>query len=252
MDPKDDWWRTFFTGPPVEWWLRAPLEEATKQEATFLVEALGVGPGSRVLDVPCGGGRHALAMAAWGYVVTGVDISPDFLEVARAMAEERELTIDWVEGEMREIPRPADFDGAYCLGNSFGYLAGEENAEFLRAVAAALRPGARFVLDTGYVAESLFPVLQERSWFPDGEGYCLSARRYNPVEGRLQVAYTFVQDGRAETRTTTARVHTCRELVALLQDAGFTAVETYGSLSRDPFRLGSPRLIAVATKGTMP
>ena len=229
MDPKDDWWRTFFAGPPVESWLRAPLEEATKAEATFLVDALRLDPPGRVLDVPCGGGRHALALAAWGFEVTGVDLSRDFLDVARALAEERELTIDWSEREMRDLPWPAAFDGAYCLGNSFGYLAGEENAEFLRAVFATLRPGARFVLDTSYVAEVLFPILQERTWIPDGDGYCLSARRYDPAEARLQVAYTFIVDGHAETRTTSARVHTCREVVRLLEQAGFAAIETYGS-----------------------
>jgi cyclopropane fatty-acyl-phospholipid synthase-like methyltransferase len=249
LDTQTGWWRTFFEGPVVEFWLRAPLEEATKAEAIFVAEALGVAPGARLLDVPCGGGRHALALSARGFDMTAVDVSTEFLAVARALADERELAIAWEEREMRDLPWPAAFDGAYCLGNSFGYLEGDANAEFLRAVAATLKPGARFVLDTGYIAECLFPDFQERAWFPDGDGYCLASRRYDPVEGRLHVAYTFLHDGRSETRVMSARIHTCREVVTMLVDAGFTTVETYASTSRDPFRLRSPRLLAVATKG---
>lgn len=249
MSEANDWWRSFFEGPVVEFWLRAgPPQSATKEEAAFVAEALGVAPGARLLDVPCGGGRHALALAARGYRVAGVDLSPDFLAAARASAEERELAIDWEHREMRDLPWTDAFDGAYCLGNSFGYLDDAGNAAFLRAVASALRPGARFVLETGYTAEGLFPTLQERAWYPDGDGYCLAARRYDPAEGRLHVAYTFLRDGRALTRTMSARIHTAREVVALLADAGFTAIETYSSLARDPFRIGSPRLLAVATR----
>jgi cyclopropane fatty-acyl-phospholipid synthase-like methyltransferase len=248
MSATSGWWRHFFEGPVVDFWLRAPMESATKEEAAFVAESLGVAPGARLLDIPCGGGRHALALAARGFSVTGVDISRDFLTVARSLAEERELAIDWEERDMRDLPWPAAFDGAYCLGNSFGYLEGDDNAAFLHAVASALRPGARFVLETGYLAETLFPIFQERSWYPDGDGYCLSSRRYDPVEGRLHVAYTFVHNGRTTTHTMSARIHTAREVVALLADAGFTAVETCGSTAREPFRLGSPRLLVVATR----
>ncbi len=180
--------------------------------------------------------------------MTGVDISRDFLAVARSQAEERELAIDWEERDMRDLPWPSAFDGAYCLGNSFGYLEGDDNAAFLHAVASALRPGARFVLETGYLAETLFPIFQERSWYPDGDGYCLSSRRYDPAEGRLHVAYTFLHGGRTTTHVMSARIHTAHEVVALLADAGFTAIETYGTTAREPFRLGSPRLLAVATR----
>ena len=248
MSATSGWWRHFFEGPVVDFWLRVPMEAATKEEAAFVVETLGVAPGARLLDVPCGGGRHALELAARGYQITGVDVSPGFLASAPEQAAARGLTIDWEERDMRDLPWPSAFDGAYCLGNSFGYLEGDDNAAFLRAVASALRPGGRFVLESGYLAETLFPVFQERSWYPDGDGYSLSSRRYDPAEGRLHVAYTFIRDGGAVTHTMSARVHTAREVIALLADAGFTAIETYSSFTRDPFRLGSPRLLAVATR----
>lgn len=248
MAESSGWWRTFFEGPGVDFWLRATTGLPTKEEAAFVADALGLAPGARVLDVPCGGGRHALELSARGFRVTGVDLSPGFLAAAREQADIRALAIDWEERDMRDLPWPAAFDGACCLGNSFGYLDGDDNAAFLRAVASSLRPGGRFVLEVSYLAEVLFPALQERAWYPDGDGYCLASRRYDPAEGRLHVAYTFIHNGRVETRTMSARIHTAREVVALLADAGFAAVETYSSIARDPFRLGSPRLLAVATR----
>src|SRR5262249_38723665 len=56
-----DWWRTFFTGVSVDLWLQAVPEEVTRREVDFLVSVLGVSPPTRLLDVPCGGGRHSIA-----------------------------------------------------------------------------------------------------------------------------------------------------------------------------------------------
>jgi len=55
-------------------------------------------------------------------------------------------------------------DGAFSLGNSFGYYDDTGNEAFVAAVARALKPGARFLLDTSYLVEGLLPVLQERAW----------------------------------------------------------------------------------------
>ena len=76
---------------------------------------------------------------------------------------------------MRDLPWRARFDGAFCLGNSFGYLDDEGNAAFLRAVAAALKPGARFVLETPMVLENLLGHLQDRPWWKVGDMHLLVA-----------------------------------------------------------------------------
>lgn len=115
-------------------------------------------------------------------------------------------------------------------------------------MAQALKPGARFVLDTSYVAEGLFSGLQERAWYPAGEILMLANRRYDPVQGRLHVEYTFIRDGVMDKRSMSARIYTCREVFRLFEKAGFTDVQGYGSLAREPFRLGSNRLLIVAAK----
>jgi len=149
---------------------------------------------------------------------------------------------------MRDLPWPEAFDGAYCFGNSFGYLDDEGNAAFLEAVAIALKPGARFVLDTGYIAETLLPVLQERAWYPIDDMIMLAQRRYDPFEGRLHVDYMLIRNGAMEKRSMSSRIYPCREVCRLLEEAGFTDLQPYGSLAKEPFRLGSHGLLIVATK----
>jgi SAM-dependent methyltransferase len=244
----NDWWRTFFSGMAVEWWLLAANAELTRQEVDFLIESLDVPAPAKLLDVPCGGGRHSIALAERGYEMTGVDISEDFLKAARAQSAERHDRVHWEQREMRDLPWPAEFDGAYSFGNSFGYLDDAGNAQFLKSVAAALKPGARFVLETGYVAETLFPVLQERSWYPIGDMMVLSQRRYDPTEARLHVEYTTIRGTEKDKRVMSARVYSYREIVRLLEDAGFGGALGYGSFAREPFRLGSGRALFIGTK----
>ncbi len=251
MNASDDWWRTFFSGMAVDFWLRATTEEQTRAEADFLQERLRVSPPARVLDVPCGGGRHSLALAARGFRLTGVDLSPEFLAAARTAAAERSASVRWEEREMRDLPWRGEFDAAFSFGNSFGYLDDEGNAAFLRAAAAALKPGGRFALDVGYITEALLPNLQERGWYPIGDFLFLAYRRYDHVTGRLHVEYTWVRDGKTEKRTMSARLYGYRELAQLLGAAGFTDVEGFGSLAGEPFKLGAQRLLLTATKGVV-
>jgi SAM-dependent methyltransferase len=248
MDTPVDWWRTFFEGAMVDLWLRMPTAGQTGQEVTFIEEELQVPPPARLLDVPCGGGRHCRGLAGRGYDMTGVDLSADFLDAARAGSAEGPGMIAWEPREMRDLPWPGRFDGAFSFGNSFGYLDDQGNADFLKAVARALKPGARFVLDTGYVVETLLPVLQERNWYQAGDILMLANRRYDHSEGRLHVEYTLIRDGKVETRPMSARLYAYREVARLLDEAGFTDVRGYGSLAREPFKLGSSRLLLTARK----
>src|SRR6266702_2077566 len=134
-----EWWRDFFSGVAVDLWLRVPTEEQTRAEADFIEKALRLPPHARLLDVPCGGGRHSLALAARGHQATGVDLSSDFLREARKQAKERHLEVAWEQREMDDLPWQNEFDGAFCFGNSFGYLDDAGNSRFLKAVARALK-----------------------------------------------------------------------------------------------------------------
>ena len=159
MSTTEDWARDFFSGLFVNLWLGATTEEQTCQEADFLEKVLGLTAGASIVDLACGGGRHCLELSARGYQLTGVDISPEFLAVARAAAKERGLAVTWEQRAMHDLPWEAAYDGAICMGGSLAGLDDAGIAAFFRAVARTLRPASRLVVEIGFVAVSLLPNL---------------------------------------------------------------------------------------------
>ena len=220
MNVQSNWWEHFFEGAPVDLWLQAVSPEHTAREADALVTALDLPAGAELLDVPCGGGRLSSALAARGYRMTGIDWSHEFLAHARSSDIGHDVT--WERRDMRDLPWPARFDGAFCFGNSFGYLDDEGNEAFLRAVAAALKPGARFVLETPMVLENMLGWIQDRPWWQVGSMRLLVVNRYDPVRGRLDIEYTHISNGQVDTRYGSHRAYTYRQLVELIEGAGFT------------------------------
>ena len=245
MDIQANWYETFFDGVAVDLWLQAVSAEQTERDVDRLVGAsadvargfspalgglLAVSPGVEVLDAPCGGGRLSLSLARRGYRMTGVDSSASFLAHARAADDER--AVQWEQRDMRDLPWAGRFAGAFCVGNSFGYMDDEGNAQFLRAVRSALVPGGRFVLETPMVLENLLGHLQARPWWQVGDARLLVQNEYDASRSRLDIEYTFVRDGQVDVRRGTHRAYPFRELSDLMQEAGF-AVDIAEPWSRD-------------------
>ncbi|MGH9460041.1 MAG: class I SAM-dependent methyltransferase, partial [Vicinamibacteria bacterium] len=100
---ESKWYESFFQGIALEMWRKAVSPEQTRLEVDFLERVLGLTKASRVLDVPCGYGRHSLKLASRGYRVTGVDQSPQMIEEGRAAAVDAGLEIEWRNQDMRDL-----------------------------------------------------------------------------------------------------------------------------------------------------
>src|SRR5437868_3191629 len=131
MESSPAWWQTCFSGLTLDA-LRVMYSEAqTQAEADFIVQVLSPKPAARIADVPCGGGRLSLALAARGFDLTGVDLTADLVKEATQAAQERGLRAAFHQRDMRDLPWEAEFDHAFCFGNSFGYFDEPGNAAFL-------------------------------------------------------------------------------------------------------------------------
>lgn len=246
---QSGWWDQFFSGLCLEYVRHARDEEQTRAELGFIQEAMILPTGARVLDVPCGAGRLALELAEWSYRVTAIDQSERLIEWASADAASRGLDVEWLVGDMRELPQGGTFDGAVCFWNSFGYFDDAGNLEFLRAVSRSLKPGGRLALDTPLLETLLLDAVREpRVWKKTGELLALEERAYDHENGRLESRWTFISDGQREVRDMSMRLYTYRELVTMLEQAGFGLHEAYGDLDLTPFELGAPWLYLVTTK----
>ena len=245
MQPQ--WFETFFTGVAVEFWNRAIPPAVTLAEVDFLERILAAPAGGCLLDIPCGSGRHSIELARRGYRMTGVDLSADFLTRARGLAVEAGVRVELRPGDMRN-PQLASqsFDGAFCFGNSLPYLDRSGLQHFFGALQRALRPGGKLVIDTGCAAESILPTLQRQRWHRFGDIVVLSAASYAAEESRLDIEYTFIQDGVTETRPASSYVFTVAELKQMLADAGFAVLSLNGGFMGEVFELATPRLVLTA------
>jgi SAM-dependent methyltransferase len=246
--PKTEWWSDFFSGLALDLWREAMSKEHTGAEVAFIQSRLRLASGARILDVPCGLGRLSLEIAELGFEVTGVDFSPACLHEARAGALSRELKIIWEQRDMRDLPWPEKFDGAFCFGNSFGYLDDEGNAKFLKSVYGVLKRGARFVMDAPSVAENILPRIQDRSETQIGDVLFIEENRYDHVLGRLDTDYTFRRGNQIERKFGSHRLYTYRQIHEMLRVAGFVNCEAFGSTEGEPFCYGAPGLLFVAEK----
>jgi SAM-dependent methyltransferase len=231
-----EWWQTFFAGEWLSVHALVKKPDDTLNEVAFVASLFP--ERGRVLDVPCGDGRIARGLAERGFEVTGVDVTKALLD--RGEGYRRELR------DMRDLPWEGEFDGACNMWGSFGYFSDAENERFASAVARALRPGGRFVIDT-WVLEGLLPKFQERGLSRVGEVLIAEERRLDVDTGRLECDWTFVHGERVDRRHSSIRLYALHELEALLRRAGFASFERFGSAKKEPFKPGS-RLFLVATR----
>lgn len=248
MNSHPDWWSSFFQGVSLEFWRRAVPPEQSRGEADFIERALALAPSSRILDVPCGNGRIALELAARGHEVEGLDLATEYVLEARAAATRRALGARFTQGDMRRLAWEAEFDAAYCMGNSFAYFDDAGNLAFLQGVSKALRPQGRFVLMTGLVLESILAHDEGRAWYQLGDIFFLPDRKHDPRAGRLEVDYTFIQAGVVDRRHVSYRTYTLREVCALFEAAGLAVESTLGSMAGEPYETGSRCLYVTARR----
>jgi len=123
--------------------------QEAEQMLTLIEKITGDRKDLRILDLGCGSGRHSLSLAKRGYKnITGIDLSPTLLEVAKQTAQEEGLNIRFEQCDMRHIPADWHFDLVINLFTSFGYFeTDEENAEVIQGMSESLVPGGWLVMD---------------------------------------------------------------------------------------------------------
>src|SRR5262249_52383455 len=167
---------------------------------------------------------------------------------ARRGAQAEGLPASFEKRDMRDLPWPAAFHHAFCLGNSFAYFEDAGNRAYLKAVHGILKPGGVFILETALAAECVHAQQFQRAWYSLADLYFLHETRYEPETGRLISSYKLIQDGRMETAQAIYQVYTFRELVRMIQDAGFELMDSFGTLSKERFRLASPDLFQLCRR----
>lgn len=241
MTPSDHWFE-----PVAEHlgaaYLRYSFTKGTAQEVAFLVDALGLEPGMRLLDVGCGPGRHAHALAEQGIEVVGVDISQRFVDLARASAPPGAT---FHRADARRLTFDGEFDAAISLcQGAFGLTGGpgaplDGDGEVLQSMARALRSGGVLAV-SAFSAYFMVRFLEDQDTFDAAAG--------------VNHERTMVRDeGGAEVEVDLwTTCFTPRELRLLATAAGLHVRDlwsvTPGAYAADRATIDTPELLLVAVR----
>lgn len=207
-----------------------PLLSDRRSEAeTELICSLGpVKRGDRVLDLACGHGRIANRLAERGASVTGFDLIPGFLDLARADAARRGVTVEYAQGDMTDLGWRDTFDVVINWFTAFGYSDDAENRRILEAIHGSLRPGGRVLLELNHGpalwANFLPSVVSQR-----GEDLMIDRHRYDAQTGRVHSQRTVIRNGKVRPFQFSNRIFAFPELRDWLLSVGFQEVEGFGA-----------------------
>jgi len=230
----------------------SPMDAASDVE--WIGGLAGLGPGARVLDAPCGFGRHSIEFARRGYRVTGVDFSETELDRARKAAREAGVELALACQDIRDMEFAGEFDLAVNLFSSIGYFSDDEDRLVLDRFWRALDPGGLFVLDTrnrDQLVRSLPPEERRRV-----EGWTLRIENaFDPATSRWRARWWRLKRGSAKgpeaqelVGESEIRLYSAHELSAMLRPERWSRVELFGGLDGTPFSLDAPRLVLAAWK----
>jgi SAM-dependent methyltransferase len=242
----------FFAAPPGLSVVAAhgpavPGVDVPAEAAADLVwRLLELRPGMDVLDLACGHGELANRLAARGCRVTGLDSSAVFLDRARAEAAAAGISVDYVAGDMRQLPWTDRFDRVINWSTAFGYFDDTTNRAVLDGIAGSLRPGGRLAMDLDNLTSFLASYCPSRVVAARANGDMLVDRYHlDALTGRFEAERTVIRGGRARRMRFVKRLFGFPELRDWLLAAGFAEVTGFGE-DAQPLTADHKRMIVAA------
>ncbi len=224
-------------------------EAEAKEQIEFLMRHIRLPDGAKVLDLCCGCGRHAVELKQRGYDVVGLDLSEELLELACSRASECGENIEFIRGDMREIPYENHFDLIVNFFTSFGYFTDDaENQRVLSSIAKALKPGGKFLMDymnPENVAENL---VEKDEKDIAGGTHVIQERWIDESPRRINKKITLIREGEESIYRESVRMYTHAEMLEMLSAANLEVMETYGNFADAGYSQNSTRMILIGEK----
>jgi SAM-dependent methyltransferase len=239
----------FFDGHYKEIWRALIPDALTTAEVDFLIERAALRPGSNVLDLMCGYGRHTLSLARKGICVTAIDNLKEYVaEVNRAIENEK-LPATCTQADVMECEPGGLFDLVICLGNNLSFFNRQDTLKLFSMIASHTKNGGLFIANSWTLAEMVFKNFTARTWSQVKEYRYLVDNRlhFNPT--RIEIETTFIPpNGAQETRRAIDYVYSLNEMQTALENLAFTLTEIWSIPGKKKFTLGEPRAYIVAVK----
>jgi SAM-dependent methyltransferase len=246
------WYVDFFRTDYLNVYGHLFTAERAEKEVAFAEKALQLKAGACLLDLCCGQGRHCLPFVMRGYQVTGLDLNPSYLELAREAAKAGKVKLETIAADMRQIPFQSHFDAIVNMYSSFGYLESEaEDLKVLESVARALKPGGRLLLDMLNREWAVANYIQH-DWHSGADGTLYVERReLDLASSRMHVSFSIIAPGggRRDSIGHHIRLYTLTETARLLERVGMRVSSVFGGFEGESYAIDTRRMIIVAQDG---
>jgi SAM-dependent methyltransferase len=222
-------------------------DQRTEAEVSALVTLLGLAQPLKILDLACGFGRHTNRLAALGHTMTGVDLSQDFLQIARREALQQHLSVDYQQADMRRVTFDGEFDYVLLLFTAFGYFTDTENLQVLQNACKALVPGGRLVFDVQN--RDVFLKTMPPFFVMEKENNLMIDRMtFDSLNGRSVNKRIVIRDGVRKDKPFSIRLYNPNEIHALLAQAGLVLERLYADWQGSELTSESRRMVVIARK----
>lgn len=220
--------------------------ESSKEEIEKILRLADLEEGSKILDMPCGVGRHSIELQRKGFEVVGVDKTSEYVEDARQKDKTEE--VEFVNEDMKDFRREESFDAVINWWNSFGYFEDkEDDRQMLENILASLKDGGVLLMDLWSKELSAMNDFSQH-WSEEDGIYNLEKGKPKHNWKKVERTWIKVEDGETVEYTWEQRLYAASELEQMLKEAGFTTVDFYGNVEGDDYDEEADRLILVATK----
>ncbi len=251
----EDWYLSAFQAEYPDVYAHRDIASA-KDEARFIQSVLNLSEETPVLDLACGTGRHAAALADFGLRTFCLDLSRDLLMKARStLRPENPANLEpganaflLVQADMRSLPFVSHFDVVFSFFSSFGYFLDEEDdRQVLAEVWRVLNPEGHFVLDflnASRIKATLSPTASTHR-----EGMQINEKKWISADGkRVNKEVELIRSDFRRRYVESVRLYSHPELNELLRSVGFRVEREFGDFDGSPYETDSPRLILIAGK----
>jgi SAM-dependent methyltransferase len=232
-----------------------PVRKECAVIAAWLIER-GILPGAEILDAGCGTGRYAIELARRGYVVHGVDLSPDLIDIATRAIGDSIRRVSFGVGNIAHLPT-ARYDAILCRGVLNDIIDDAGRDAVFAAFAEALQSNGALILDVREWAASVErktrePLFRKRVLTDRGELTFTSVTALDPENRQLLISEQHELIEQGEERVSDYRfVMRCwerEELNVLLARYGFGKASCFGAYDPDVAIGATDRLVAVAQR----
>ena len=251
MKIKHNWWKSNFDETYFKAFSFIYSAERAKKEIDFILKLLPIRKKDKILDLPCGQGRHSIELARRGYDVTGVDYSKYLLKQTKKESVNLDSKPNFIKSDMRDFRIRNKFDIILTLGNSFGYFKDEDNQLVIKNISYSLKKGGYFVLDLPNTAGMLRKQDNIKGAYeikiPNGV-IKTENLDFDPLSFILKLKWTINLKTIKKEFEGFFRLYTFSEISAILNKYNLEVKDTYGSFTGVGYDLDSPRLILVCKK----